>query len=367
MASTGAQRKLDPTIRSKETKLLVQQFTNKVVGQEKATKILVDIFESFKAGFVLPDKPAGNALFLGPTGTGKTHVVETFAESLFGTKRACIRIDCAEFQHSHEIAKLIGSPPGYLGHRETHPALEQEVLDKYHTDSLKLSILLFDEIEKASDALWSLLLGVLDKASVTLGDNRKVNFCNTIIVMTSNLGAREMANRGIGFAEMDNEEKDQVRLEQIAVSAAKSKFTPEFMNRIQNIVTFTSLNQIQMEKILEFELRDFAYQLYVMSNPLIVQADLISGDPTKQNRVPIPRFEFFVSPAAKRALLKEGFSREYGARPIKRVIEKYVQNPITKLILSEQIVKDDHIIIDYHEEVGYEYISQGAPITNERS
>src|SRR5665213_140567 len=222
--TAGTQRKLDPNQPSLLSKLLVQQFSRKVIGQDKATQTLVDILENHRAGFLDKTRPIGNALFLGPTGTGKTHVVEAFAESLFGTKRACIRIDCAEFQHSHEIAKLLGSPPGYLGHRETHPALTQEALDQFHTSDLKFSVLLFDEIEKASDALWSLLLGILDKATLTLGDNRKVDFSNTIIIMTSNLGAREMSKKDIGFGGMD-EEQDQVRLEQIALSAAKSKFT----------------------------------------------------------------------------------------------------------------------------------------------
>lgn len=351
MAAAGTQRVLDTTQTSKRSKLLLQQFSNKIVGQEKAVQVLVDMFESNQAGFSKFDKPAGIALFLGGTGTGKTFVCETFAEALFGTKQACVRIDCAELQHSHEIAKLIGSPAGYLGHRETPAFLRQERLDKYHTDEVKLSVVLLDEIEKASDALWNLLLGILDNATLTLGTNEVVNFSRTILVMTSNLGAREMANRGIGFAEMD-EEKDQTRLEQIALSAAKSKFTPEFMNRIQHIVTFTTLTPEQMEKILDFELRELANQLYVLSSPLA---------PTEDNtRVPLPRFEFFVSPAAKRALLKEGFSKEYGARPMKRAIERNIQQPISKLLLSEQIGKDDHIVIDYREGVGYEFISQGS-------
>src|SRR5271166_2727519 len=151
-----------------------------------------------------PGRPVGNLLFLGPTGSGKTRVVEAMAEALFGDPRACIKIDCAEFQHSHEIAKLIGSPPGYLGHRETHPLLTQEALDVWHTDELKLSILLFDEIEKASDALWQLLLGILDKATLTLGDNRRVNFSQCVIIMTSNLGAGQvngLINGSMGFAQ----------------------------------------------------------------------------------------------------------------------------------------------------------------------
>src|ERR1700724_3578523 len=149
-----------------------------------------------------PGHPIGNFLFLGPTGTGKTRLVEAAAESLVGDARCVLKIDCAEFQHSHEIAKLIGSPPGYLGHRETHPLLSQELVNQHHTDKVKISFVLFDEIEKASDALWNLLLGILDKATLTLGDNRRVDFSNAMIFMTSNLGASEMgslASPRLGF------------------------------------------------------------------------------------------------------------------------------------------------------------------------
>ena len=174
---------------------------------------------------------------------GKTRVVEAMAEALFGDARACIKIDCAEFQHSHEIAKLIGSPPGYLGHRETHPLLTQEALNQWFTEKLKLSILLFDEIEKASDSLWQLLLGILDKATLTLGDNRRVDLSQCIIIMTSNLGAGEMMNLvdgGFGFAPkvVEVDESFDDKIQRTAVEAARRKFTPEFMNRIDKTVVF---------------------------------------------------------------------------------------------------------------------------------
>jgi ATP-dependent Clp protease ATP-binding subunit ClpB len=194
---------LDPTRRSSDARDFETGLRRKIVGQDAAVEKVVEIYQMFLAGLNPPGRPVGNLLFLGPTGSGKTRVVEALAESLFGDARACIKIDCAEFQHSHEIAKLIGSPPGYLGHRETHPLLTQEALNQWHTDKLKLSILLFDEIEKASDALWQLLLGILDKATLTLGDNRRVDLSQCIIIMTSNLGASEMSNLvggGFGFA-----------------------------------------------------------------------------------------------------------------------------------------------------------------------
>src|SRR5947207_14768222 len=194
---------LDPTRRSNDARDFEGALRRRIVGQDQAVEKVAEIYQMFLAGLNPTCRPVGNLLFLGPTGSGKTRVVEAMAESLFGDSHACIKIDCAEFQHSHEIAKLIGSPPGYLGHRETHPLLTQEALNQWHTEKLKLSILLFDEIEKASDALWQLLLGILDKANLTLGDNRRVDLSQCLIVMTSNLGTGErndMLNGTLGFA-----------------------------------------------------------------------------------------------------------------------------------------------------------------------
>jgi ATP-dependent Clp protease ATP-binding subunit ClpB len=173
------------------------KLSTRIVGQERAVRQTSDLYQVFLAGMNPPNQPVGTMLFLGPTGSGKTRVVEAAAEVLFGDPNAVVKIDCAEFQHSHEIAKLIGSPPGYLGHRETSPMLTQENLDRMHTKDTKLTLVLFDEIEKASDSLWQLLLGILDKATLTLGDNRRVDFSRTIVIMTSNLGAREMPVDGI--------------------------------------------------------------------------------------------------------------------------------------------------------------------------
>src|SRR6266567_1091435 len=194
---------LDPEMRSNEVLDFERRLLGKIVGQERAVHKIVNMYQIYLAGMAMPSRPIGNLLFLGPTGSGKTRIVEASAEILFGSPRAFIKIDCAEFQHSHEIAKLIGSPPGYLGHRETPPLITQEVLDSHHTDSLKMSLVLFDEIEKASDALWQLLLGILDKATLTLGDNRRGDFSETMVFLTSNLGSQNMMQLmtgGIGFS-----------------------------------------------------------------------------------------------------------------------------------------------------------------------
>src|SRR6201986_211544 len=241
-------RKLDPSQTGHDAEKLNSDLRKRIVGQEDAIEQVVNIYQRFLSGMTSPGRPIGNFLFLGPTGTGKTRMVEATAESLLGDPRAVIKIDCAEFQHSHEIAKLIGSPPGYLGHRETHPLLSQEVLNQYHTDRLKVSFVLFDEIEKASDALWNLLLGILDKATLTLGDNRRVDFSRALICMTSNLGAGEMSALmapKLGFHAAEAKEKAQTgvvdeklgaKMARSGADAARRKFTPEFINRLDKIV-----------------------------------------------------------------------------------------------------------------------------------
>jgi ATP-dependent Clp protease ATP-binding subunit ClpA len=258
-------------------------------------------------------------------------VVEALAESLFGDARACIKIDCAEFQHSHEIAKLIGSPPGYLGHRETHPLLTQEALNQWHTDKLKLSILLFDEIEKASDSLWQLLLGILDKATLTLGDNRRVDLSQCIIIMTSNLGAGEMTglvDGGMGFAtritQVDGKLDDKIS--RTAIEAARRKFTPEFMNRIDKVVVFKTLRPDHLSQILEIELG-------------MVQQRILLAAGANQ-------FVFNCTPKVKEFLLQEGTDPRYGARHLKRAIERHIVFPLANLVATGQVKLGDFVRVD---------------------
>src|SRR5712672_3001212 len=255
----AVRHQLDPTIRSTDTRDFQGSLRAKIVGQEEGVQALIDLYQVFCAGLNSPGRPVGNLLFLGPTGSGKTRIVEAAAETLFGDSRCVIKVDCAEFQHSHEIAKLIGSPPGYLGHRETHPLITQEELAKSHTEKLKLSFLLFDEIEKASDALWQLLLGILDKATLTLGDNRRVDLSQTMIFLSSNLGGgeiTELMTGGMGFVQpMDKVGvKLDVKGERTAQGAAKKKFSPEFMNRLDKVVVFHPLREEHPEQILEIEM-----------------------------------------------------------------------------------------------------------------
>lgn len=230
---------LDARHRCDEAAEFERALFKRVVAQDEAVLALAQLYQVYLANLTLPGKPIGTLLFLGPTGSGKTRTVEAAAEVLFGDPQAMIKIDCAEFQHSHEISKLVGSPPGYLGHRETRPLLTQENLERFHTPKTKLTLVLFDEIEKASDALWQLLLGVLDKATLTLGDNSRVDFSQCIVVMTSNLGAREMSEiteGKLGFAlrAVQSEELD-ARMARIGIEAARRKFSPEFMNRLDKV------------------------------------------------------------------------------------------------------------------------------------
>lgn len=328
---SGCQELLDPSLRCDDVCQFEAALRRKIVGQDAALSCVVDLYQTFLAGLHPPSRPIANLLLLGPTGSGKTRVVEAVAETLFGDARAVIKIDCAEFQHSHEIAKLIGSPPGYLGHRETHPLLTQEALSQWHTDRLRLSLLLFDEIEKASDALWQLLLGILDKATLTLGDNRRVDFSQTIIFMTSNLGAAEMDTLtlgGTGFVPppVRVDERLDAKVDRAALAAARHKFSPEFMNRIDRTVVFHLLRQEELAAILEIELGLVQQRILASSG----------GHP----------FLFNCTHEAKTWLLAEGYNPRYGARHLKRAIERHIVFPLAKLIATGQVRLGDVIRVD---------------------
>jgi ATP-dependent Clp protease ATP-binding subunit ClpA len=312
-----------------------------IVGQDEAVQQIVNIYQMHLTGMSAPSRPIGNFLFLGPTGSGKTRIVEATAEVLLKNPRGVIKIDCAEFQHSHEIAKLIGAPPGYLGHRETLPLLSQEVLNQHHTDNLKLSFVLFDEIEKASDALWNLLLGILDKACLTLGNNRTVDFSRTMIFMTSNLGASEMSaimTPKLGFCAYETrqqaatgamDEKMSSKISRTGVEAARRKFTPEFINRLDKIVTFQPLGKDQLRKILDIELN-------------LVQQRIFNGSTDRA-------FVFTLTEASKNFLLDEGTDMKYGARHLKRAIERLLVHPMSNLIATDQVGGGDWVRVDYNE------------------
>lgn len=332
---------LDPARTGHQAMSLETNLRRMIIGQDEAIAQIVNVYQIHLTGMSAQGRPVGNFLFLGPTGSGKTRIVEATAESLVSNPRAVVKIDCGEFQHSHEIAKLIGSPPGYLGHRETHPLLSQEALNQYHTENVKLSFVLFDEIEKASDALWNLLLGILDKATLTLGDNRKVDFCRAMIFLTSNLGASEMSSivtPKLGFSAHVARQNanlgviDETMTGQISrtgVEAARRRFTPEFINRLDKIVTFQPLGKEQLKKILDIEVSLVQHRIFDMGSARA--------------------FVFSLSDASKNYLIEEGTDLKYGARHLKRAIERLLVQPISNLIASDQVHGGDRIRVEFDE------------------
>jgi ATP-dependent Clp protease ATP-binding subunit ClpB len=329
------QTMLDPMKRSSEVEYFESELCGRVVGQDRAIRQLVRVYQVYRAGLAAPGRPLANMLLLGPTGSGKTRLVEAVAEVLFGTPNAVLKIDCAEFQHSHEIAKLIGSPPGYLGHRETQPLITQEALEQYHKEKVQLSLVLFDEIEKASDALWQLLLGILDKATLTLGDNRRVDLSHAMIFMTSNLGSTEatklMTGRlGFSGGPLENDDALDQNIYRVASEAARRKFSPEFMNRIDKIIVFGSLKEEHLEQILDIELRR-------------VQERIVTSIGERQ-------FVFTCTRAAREFLLREGMDMKFGARHLKRSIERHLVFPLSNVLATGQIELGDLVTIDFDTE-----------------
>jgi ATP-dependent Clp protease ATP-binding subunit ClpA len=331
-AIDGDMTLLDTDARTPRVEEFEKALRSLIIGQDPAIHSLSSLYQIFEAGMIGPGRPMGTMLFLGPTGSGKTRLVEATAELLFGNANALLKVDCAEFQHSHEIAKLIGSPPGYLGHRETSALLTQERLDRHITERDPFSLVLFDEIEKASDSLWQLLLGILDKATLSLGDNTQVDFSQTIIFMTSNLGAKEMSELitgPIGFAPGSAAREITYDLDQsihrAAVEAARRRFSPEFMNRIDKIVVFRSLKHEELRQVLDVELR-------------LLQRRINAGATEE--------FTFILTDRAKEFLLSEGIDYRYGARHLKRAIERLLVYPLSSLSATKQVRLGDVVEID---------------------
>ncbi|MBI3681404.1 MAG: ATP-dependent Clp protease ATP-binding subunit [Acidobacteria bacterium] len=300
-----------------ETGDLLATLMEKVVGQSSALEAIVPYVHMYQAGLAPEGRPVGVFLLLGPTGTGKTHTVEALAGAIHSSERHLLRIDCGEFQMEHEVAKLIGAPPGYLGHRETSPLLTQQKLNAATSERSNLSIVLFDEIEKAAPSLNRLLLGVLDKAVLRLGDNTVVNFERSLIFLTSNLGARGMSREmrpDFGFDAMVDRGRPNLhrKLENIALQAVRKRFSPEFVNRIDVISTYQPLSREALARILEQQLDDF--RLHV------------------QNRLGQRAFAVELSGAARQFLLRKGASPEYGARELKRTLLRHLIQPIAGLV-----------------------------------
>jgi ATP-dependent Clp protease ATP-binding subunit ClpA/CheY-like chemotaxis protein len=314
---------------------LVVLLSQKVVGQPAAMQCIVPYLYMFQAGLAPDGRPAGVFLLLGPTGTGKTRTVEAIAEILHGSAKNLLKIDCGEFQMEHEVAKLIGSPPGYLGHRETPPMLTQQQLQAVTSSQCALSLVLFDEIEKAAPSLSRLLLGILDKALLRLGDNTTVNFEKSLIFFTSNLGAREMMREmhpEIGFHTGSPRERTDLasKLESIALAAVRKRFSPEFVNRIDAVVTYQPLDAEALGTILDQHIDEL--QRHVNS------------------RLGERCFTLDISPESRQFLLRKGTSEEYGARELKRTLHRQLTQPLATLVARGQVEPGARVYVDVRDD-----------------
>lgn len=310
---------------------LAERLNRAVVGQEEAIDAIVPFVSLFEANLAPEGRPVGVFLLLGPTGTGKTRTVEALAEAVHGSEKQVLRVDCGEFQMEHEVAKLIGAPPGYLGHRETQPMITQQKLNSVTSERSGLSIVLFDEIEKAAISLGRLLLGILDKAQLKLGDNTTVNFERSLIFMTSNLGAREMMSEvsdGFGFAALAPRDETAVarKLQGIGVQAVKKRFSPEFVNRIDRTLTYRPLQREDCERILDL-------QLDILLDH--IQRRLTSG-----------AFAVELKRAAREFLLDHGTSAEYGARELKRAIHRHLVQPLAEMVIRKEVPAGGTVKVD---------------------
>ncbi len=323
---------VSPKIRrpSAEGRDLLRQLSARVVGQPQALSQIVPYIQMHEAGLAPEGRPVGVFLLLGPTGTGKTRTVEVLAQALHGSEKSMLKVDCGEFQMEHEVAKLIGAPPGYLGHRETQPMLSQQKLNAVTSDQCNLSLVLFDEIEKAAPSMTRLLLGVLDKAVLRLGDNASVSFERTIIFLTSNLGTeamRKYLRPDFGFETMVGGQREPAKkLEGIGMNAVRRRFSPEFVNRIDAVITYLPLGAKALATIVDQQIE--ALQQHI-TNRLMERA-----------------FEIEVSDSARTVLLKKGTSEEYGARELKRVLLRYVTQPLAAMVSNGAILPGDVVRIE---------------------
>ncbi len=300
---------------------LLDLLKTKVIGQDEPLATIVPYIDVWQAGLSPADRPAGVFLLLGPTGTGKTSTVEALAAGLHGSPKAMVRIDCGEYQMEHEVAKLIGAPPGYLGHRETQPALTQSKLSAVTSDKCTLSVVLFDEIEKGSASIHRILLGIMDRGVLHLGDNTQVSFEKTVIFMTSNIGAKELKQIMVPWGLAPKQEALAAPAANVTLSAAKRRFAPEFMNRIDAVINYAPLTREAMTLIVDKQIIDLQHHIFT--------------------RLGSHAFALVFTRAAKEFLLEQGISEEYGARELKRVLQRQVAQPAAKMYVDGRLNKKD--------------------------
>ena len=293
----------------------------KVVGQDDAVKKIVKAIQRGRVGLKDPNKPIGSFMFLGPTGVGKTQLAKVLAKYLFDSEDSLIRIDMSEYMEKFAVSRLIGAPPGYVGHDEGGQLTEKVRRKPY-------SVVLLDEIEKAHPEVFNLLLQVLDDGQLTDSLGRKVNFKNTIIIMTSNTGSRQLKEfgTGVGFNTKNRESKGQQESNDVIDKELKKKFAPEFLNRIDDVVMFNSLNKEDINKIINIELERLSERVQKME------------------------FELEITEGAVEYIASQGFDPEYGARPLKRAIQKYVEDVLTEEIIQQNPEKMSKLLLDYNKE-----------------
>ncbi len=301
-----------------------------LVGQRQASATLVGLYDTLQANISNAQRPIC-WLFMGPTGVGKTQSAHALSQALFGRPDAFFKLDCGEIQHEHEISKVIGAPPGYLGHQTTPLLWTQKIIDKYSTPAVPWSIVLLDEIEKAHPYFYNLMLGAMDKGILHLGNNDFIDFKKTIFIMTSNLGAREMQATVRGKIGFYPEKPNPAKLDQISINAAKKRFSPEFMNRLDKVIIFEQLSQDDLAGILERELH------------------MLNGH-TKYESV--RKFVFECTPTMKAFLIGAGFDLVYGARPLQRAIRRWIEAPLARLVNSGALQDGDKVRIDYNPTTG---------------
>ncbi len=310
---------------------LSAQLRKRLVGQPEAIETIIPFIQMHQAGLSPEGRPIGVVMLLGPTGTGKTRTVEALAEALHGSSKNMLKVDCGEFQMEHEVAKLIGAPPGYLGHRETQPMLTQAKINGATSDNSDVSLVLFDEIEKAAPSMTRLLLGILDKATLRLGDNSTVSFENTLIFLTSNLGAKAISRINkpdFGFEAMlpTAPVEDSSRVQNIGMAAVRRKFSPEFVNRIDSVITYKPLDRAACESILEHIFSNFTRMI--------------------QTRLGLRGFRLQCTPAGRNLLLDVGISVEFGARELKRTVQRNFIQPLAALVAQGKVPPGSTVILD---------------------
>jgi ATP-dependent Clp protease ATP-binding subunit ClpC len=328
LESTG--RLLDPTLIGDKAESLKSYLKSSVIGQDEAIDCVVRGMSPYFAGACAPHKPIASMLFLGSTGVGKTYCVEQLAKHILGTDRGLVRISCESFYDRHEVAKLIGSPNGYIGSDEPAMLQQSEInkwrdLPKDELNKTMLSVILFDEVDKANPSLHSMLLGILDSGSLSLAKGRSTDFSQTIIIMTANWGSKDIAqlhDGGFGFVQEKIGEDD---IHKVAMGEAKKSLSPELWNRIDTTVVFNALSEKDAAEVCECELGKVQQRMREIETP----------------------FLFSVNADVKKALLEEGYSAKYGARELKRVISRRLSQPFANLLSSGQIHGGDILKVYY--------------------